>query len=70
MIRAAWMEKIMSKTNDTERTRELEAERELTVGETDQVSGGWLLGTWYALAKALPVYDKPYGAAAGGCGCN
>jgi hypothetical protein len=40
MIRAAWMEKIMSKTNDTERTRELEAERELTVGETDQVSGG------------------------------
>jgi hypothetical protein len=37
----AWMEKIMSKTNDTERTREPEAKRaELLDSELDTVTGG------------------------------
>jgi hypothetical protein len=49
------MEKIMSKTNDTERTRELEADRdELLDSGLDTVTGGGQLSLAYSnLVKAI-----------------
>jgi hypothetical protein len=52
MVRAAWMEKIMSKTEDTERTPELKADRD-EFG-LDTVTGGGQLSLAYAnVVKAI-----------------
>jgi hypothetical protein len=53
MVRAAWMEKIMSKTNDTAATRVL------TDNELDTVAGGELPNLNRAVIEILSVPPPP-----------
>jgi hypothetical protein len=57
MVRVAWMEKLMSTTNDTS--------RELTSSELDAVSGGAFPLYWFLASQANWAWHKTDGTSAG-----
>jgi acyl-CoA reductase-like NAD-dependent aldehyde dehydrogenase len=59
MIRAAWMEKIMSKTNDTSNVATSEHHATLADSELDAVSGGGLASAVAQVAAAAAKAALP-----------